>query len=235
MKLRHFTRFFTNGISIARIRDNPQIGKDPIMTTRSCSRKFCIAIAALGLGLSTSVPLFAADDAKDAGKDMADMKAKVEEQDNAVKSLQASFSDSTFVTVASMANNDEIKAAEAANSMSANEEVKKFAQHMIDDHTQAGTDLKALAEKKGWHVSDACDAKHMIALDEMKKMTGTAFDKSYVVAQVKDHEDAVALFKLAADKASDNDLKDFAKSKLPTFEDHLKMARKLESKLMANP
>jgi putative membrane protein len=164
---------------------------------------------------------------------MDDMHKKMEEQDKAVKDLKEHFDDASFVTIASMANNDEIKAGEAASSMSTNDDVKMFAKHMVDDHTKAGTEMKELAEKKGWHVSEMCDEKHKMALEELKKMTGTDFDKSYVVGQVKDHEDAIALFKLAADNASDADLKEWVKKEIPTFEDHLSMAKKLESKLMA--
>ena len=104
---------------------------------------------------------------------------------------------------------------------------------IIDDHTKAGDELKALAEKKNWKVSEECDAKHMMKAHEMKAMSGPDFDKSYIEAQVKDHEDAIALFKLAKEKASDNDLKDFASKTLPTFKEHLKDAKKLRDKLMS--
>ena len=197
--------------------------------------KCMLAIAAVGLGLSSSAVLLRADDMKMDSMSKEDMQKKMEEQDKAMKGLREHFDDATFVTVASMGNMDEIKAAEAAEKMSTNDDVKMFAQHMIEDHTKAGDEMKTLADKKGFHVSEMCDAKHMMAMEGMKKMSGADFDKAYVVAAVKDHEDTIALFKTAADNATDSDLKDFVKKEIPTFEDHLSMAKKLESKMMATP
>jgi putative membrane protein len=46
---------------------------------------------------------------------------------------------------------------------------------------------------------------------------------------VKDHEDAVALFKNEASAGSDAGLKTFAQQTLPTLEEHLRMAKALPS------
>jgi putative membrane protein len=168
-----------------------------------------------------------------AGMSDADMQQKMAEQEKTKQDLMANFNDADFVKVASMANQDEIDAAKAALAKTTNDDVKNFAQKMIDDHTQAGTELKSLAESKGWKASDHPDVKHLMAIKQMNTMNGADFDKAYATSAVADHEDAVALFKLAADKASDADLKAFASKELPTFEMHLKMAQDLEQKTAA--
>ena len=197
------------------------------------------AVAALSLGFGTMcTATFAQDAANPTGKQIpdknpsdADLQQKEAMQEKMKQDLTSNFNDADFVTVASLANQAEIDAAKAALAKTTNDDVKNFAQHMIDDHTAAGAELKALADGKGWQVSDRSDIKHMLALKEMNKMNGPDFDKAYSSQQVADHQDAVALFKLAADKASDADLKAFASKEVPTFETHLKMAQDLENKV----
>jgi putative membrane protein len=215
------------------------------------------AVAALSLGFGTACTLVRAQDtpqdkqtqdknpsaqpdknktddpSQTAGAVDADLQAKMAAQEKTKADLLANFNDADFVKVASMANQDEIDAAQAAVAKTTNDDVKNFAQHMIDDHTNAGTELKSLAEGKGWAISDKADVKHMLAIKDMQKMNNADFDKFYASSAVADHQEAIQLFKLAADKASDPDLKAFATNKIPTFEMHLKMAQDLEQKTAA--
>jgi len=219
-------------------------------------RSVVAAVAALSLGFGTVCTIARAQDAQDkqtqdknpaaqadksktgdssqnGGASDAELQQKMETQEKTKSDLLANFNDADFVKVASMANQDEIDAAQAAIAKTTNDDVKNFAQHMVDDHTKAGTELKALAEGKNWTVSDQGDVKHMRALKEIQKLNGADFDKAYATTQVADHQDAIQLFKLAADKASDPDLKAFASKEIPTFEMHLKMAQDLEQKTAA--
>lgn len=172
-------------------------------------------------------------DAPEAAMSDADMQQKMAEQEKTKQDLMANFNDADFVKVASMANNDEIDAAKAVLAKSTNDDVKGFAQHMIDDHTQAGKELSTLADAKGWKASKHADVKHLMAIKQMNTLSGADFDKSYATTAVADHQEAVALFKMASDKASDADLKAFAAKEEPTFEMHLKMAEDLEQKAAA--
>lgn len=199
---------------------------------------FCTSLRAQDRQTEDKNPAAAADKNKTADTDAntpaeADMQQKEQMQEKMKSDLKANFNDADFVKVASMANEDEIKAAQSALAKTTNDDVKTFAQHMIDDHTQAGTELKSLADSKGWTVSDTCDIKHMLAIKDLEKLIGPDFDKAYASSAVADHEDAVALFKVAADKASDSDLKAFASKMVPAFEHHLKMAQDLEGKTSA--
>jgi putative membrane protein len=212
------------------------------------------AVAAMSLGVGTACTISFAQNTPDAGaaknpaavpdkSNTAEMNAapmtepqmqqKMEDQEKMMADLQTNFNDANFVKVASMANQDEIDAANSAIKNSNSDDVKAFAQHMVDNHTKAGTELKSLADSKGWSVSDQSDVKHMMAITNMEKLSGSEFNKSYATSAVKDHEDAIALFTIASDKASDPDLKAFASKMLPTFKEHLKMAQDLETKVSA--
>jgi putative membrane protein len=62
---------------------------------------------------------------------------------------------------------------------------------------------------------------------ELKQKSGADFDRAYSKAMVKDHKEAVALFKSEAASGKNADLKAFAQTTLPTLESHLKMAESL--------
>jgi putative membrane protein len=61
--------------------------------------------------------------------------------------------------------------------------------------------------------------------------TGAAFDRGFIDAQVKAHQEAIALFEQEAKGGSDNELKAFAQKQLPGLRNHLKQAQDLQAKL----
>ena len=64
--------------------------------------------------------------------------------------------------------------------------------------------------------------------------SGAAFDRGFIEAQVKAHQEAVALFEKQANGGSDADLKAFAQKQLPGLRNHLKQAQDLQGKLGTN-
>ena len=61
--------------------------------------------------------------------------------------------------------------------------------------------------------------------------TGNAFDRGFIDAQVKAHQEAIALFEKQANSGSDSELKAFAQKQLPGLRNHLKQAQDLQAKL----
>jgi putative membrane protein len=59
-------------------------------------------------------------------------------------------------------------------------------------------------------------------------LNGAAFDKAYATMMVKDHHEAVALFKQESASGKNADFKAFAGATLPTLQEHLSMAEKLK-------
>jgi len=106
-----------------------------------------------------------------------------------------------------------------------NEQVRSFAQKMVDDHTAANDELKQMATGKNLTLPTDMDAKHQAAMTKLSGMTGADFDRAYMKQMVKDHEAAVKLFQRQSDRGTDADLKAFAAKHLPTLQGHLEMAR----------
>jgi putative membrane protein len=101
---------------------------------------------------------------------------------------------------------------------------------MVDDHTKAGNELKALADAKGVKVPDEPSMAQKASITVLASQEGAKFDKNYSESiGVKAHEDTVKLFKKAAADAKDADIKAFATKTLPTLEHHLQMAKELKT------
>lgn len=138
-------------------------------------------------------------------------------------------SDSKFMMMAATSDMNEISLSNQALSKSSNEEVKKFAQMMVDNHTKSTEELKPIAMSKNVTLPSDADAKHKAAAEKMSSASGSEFDTAYVKIMVKDHEKAVAMFQKEADSGKDAEAKAFAAKTLPALQGHLDMARKMSS------
>jgi putative membrane protein len=111
--------------------------------------------------------------------------------------------------------------------------VKEFGQHMITDHTRGNEELKAVASKKGIQLPTDLTSDQKSLMDKLTKLSGAAFDKEYISAMVRDHEEDVKDFQTQANEGTDPDVKAFAGKTLPTLQSHLQMARDAAKKVGA--
>jgi putative membrane protein len=144
-----------------------------------------------------------------------------------------SRSDRDFVTKAAQDGMAEVALGELAARQASNNEVKQFARRMIDDHTKANNELKELASKEGITFPNELSARQKALQDRLAKLSGANFDREYMSAMVKDHDNAVALFQKESRSGSNPELKAWAKKTLPTLLEHQKMARDLAGKVSA--
>jgi len=140
-------------------------------------------------------------------------------------------SDSEFITKAAQGGMAEVQMGQLAVSHASNPAVKAFGKRMIDDHTKANDELKAVAAKKGIAVPVAVDAKEKATIDRLSNLNGAAFDRAYMHDMVKDHEEDVAEFQRESNNGADPDVKAFAAKTLPTLQEHLKIAQDTEPKV----
>jgi len=133
-----------------------------------------------------------------------------------------------FVNKAAVSNMFEIDSSKVALERAKSQEVKTFAQQMIDDHTKAGEELKQTVSKIGsGPVPETLDAGHKADLSALSNKSGADFDRAYSLAQRKAHDDAVTLFSAFADSGAQADLKAFAAKTLPTLKMHQEHAKAL--------
>jgi putative membrane protein len=136
-----------------------------------------------------------------------------------------------FMMEAARGGMAEVELSRVATTKSQNAEVKKFANQMIQDHTNANAELKQLAGKKNVTLPADLDAEHKALKDKLSGLSGAEFDKEYVNAMLADHEKSVNLFKAQADGGTDADAKAFAAKTLPKLQGHLDMVKGMQSKM----
>jgi putative membrane protein len=119
----------------------------------------------------------------------------------------------------------EVELSQLASQRAASNEVKQFAQQMIQDHTRANNKLSQLAKQKGVTLPTEMDAQHKALRTQLEKISGRSFDQQYMNAMETDHAKTVALFQSQTQQGQDPDVTAFAATTLPKLQQHWQMAR----------
>ena len=124
---------------------------------------------------------------------------------------------------------NQIAAARQALDMSKNDQVRRFAQTMLDEHGKALDSITALAQAKHVSLPTEADAAHQKPAARLQKMHGDSFDKAYIQqAGLNDHSKVHSMLQKDASKARDADLKALVAGMAPTVAAHLDAAKNLQ-------
>src|SRR5580700_4576930 len=82
-----------------------------------------------------------------------------------------SAADKKFVREAAQGGLAEVELGKLATEKASNDEVKKFGQHMVDDHTKAGDELKEVASSKGIQIAQQLSAKDKLTKERLSKLS----------------------------------------------------------------
>src|SRR4051812_28138794 len=134
-----------------------------------------------------------------------------------------SAKDKSFMKEAAQGGMMEVDMGKVAQQKGKSADVKKFGSTMVADHTKAGNELMGIAKKKGVDLSKE-KGKTM-------KLNDATFDKEYINAMVKDHEEDLAAFQAEAKNGSDADVKAFASKTSAMIKRHLDMAKAAQAKM----
>lgn len=134
--------------------------------------------------------------------------------------------DRQFAVKAAKDGAEEVVLGRLATEQGQSQAVKTFGQHMVDDHTRAGEELKTAARQDGIDLPGDTGTKSP-GRERLASLRGAEFDRAYAQQMVQDHEKAVALFRRHAQSDGQSHVKAFAQKTLPTLEQHLRMAREL--------
>jgi putative membrane protein len=136
--------------------------------------------------------------------------------------------DREFIRSAMEAGNTEVILGKLAQEKSTSEEIKKFGERMVQDHSKAGEQLKAIAKKLGFKPPSEPEAKKKEdVITMLEDLSDDEFNMSYSMVMVKAHKQAVSLFQKQAKEGDAPELRQFAEKALPVLQEHLKMARNL--------
>ncbi|MDM5179620.1 DUF4142 domain-containing protein [Massilia sp. DJPM01] len=143
-------------------------------------------------------------------------------------SAAISSADRKIVTDLAMANMAEIEVARTAQGKSQDDQVKKYAQQMIDDHTKALGEVRQLAQTKGITLPATLDRAHKARAGKLAALSGAAFDRAYIAqAGVAEHKKTHGMLARAQGRAKDADIKALLTRMTPTVDQHLHAAQDL--------
>lgn len=146
------------------------------------------------------------------------------------RSAKLARADESFLKQADQNGLAEVESSKLALTKAQNQQVKAFAQQMVDDHTKANDELKALAQSKGVELPNQPSLAQRAKMKLLEKSDPENFDRRYIEQMgVEAHEDTVELFQKAAREARDADVKSYASTTLPKLQEHLKMAQDLKA------
>jgi len=128
---------------------------------------------------------------------------------------------SEFLVKAANGGLAEVKLAQLAKDKAKDSAVQHFADMMITDHGGANEKVKTLAAERNVTLPAEPGEDEQKKASDLSKKTGADFDKAYVNAMVKGHEETLDMFKKASAKITDAPVKAFIDNTIPVIEHHL--------------
>jgi putative membrane protein len=188
-------------------------------------RKLAAAAAVAVLALSPAV----AQEAKK--KDTQASRTDTQSAGRDAKKGSLAGGDMKYLRQIAEANLAEVRAGKLGASKASSGEVKKFAQHMVDDHSKMLSEIRSMAKAKNAQLPSQPSKKHQDAMKKLQSASGDGFDKAFMTQMVKDHEEALKLVQDASKNAKDKELKAAAEKATPEIEKHLEMAKGVAASL----
>jgi putative membrane protein len=147
------------------------------------------------------------------------------------------LTDPQIAAIVVAANQVDIDAGNLALEKTKNEDVKKFAQQMVTDHTAVNKAAVDLVTKLKVTPEESDASKGLVAggadnRAKLEKLDGAEFDKAYVDNEVAYHKAVIdTLDQKLIPSASNEELKNTLVGVKPAFDEHLKHAEMLQSQL----
>lgn len=138
------------------------------------------------------------------------------------------MSDADFAKQAAEGGAAEVKLGQLAQEKGSNDAVKDFGKMMVNDHTEAGEQLKSIAAQQNIKLPDELNKHDQGVYNKLSKLSGEAFDRAYAKEMVNDHRKDIDDFQQEASSGQIQPIKDFANQTLPTLQKHLKSAREMQ-------
>jgi putative membrane protein len=139
--------------------------------------------------------------------------------------------DKEFVANVEKINIQERELGRLAQPKSQNDDVKDYGKMLERDHSEALEKLVDVMKKNGIPQTKGLPQAQDEAINKLRRLSGSAFDRQFVDMMVEGHQKAVEMFKEEANTAQNKDVRDYAKDTLPTLEKHLRDAKNLQLKL----
>lgn len=141
--------------------------------------------------------------------------------------------DEDFMLQAARLNLAAVELGKVADSISTRDSVRNFGTMMMEYYTLAQNDLISLSNNWSVTIPATPDSATLAMRQRLMLLTGTAFDTTYINAQVTGHQAAVAMYQLRVDSTKVATVRSYATKHLPTLRNHLETALRIQAMLNA--
>jgi putative membrane protein len=144
---------------------------------------------------------------------------------------KTSRSTASFVKNATIGSKFAVDSSRLAAEKAQNPDVKSFAQRLADDYGKKSDELKQMVQQAGMPTVDpVLDARRAAMMRKLQAApAGAKFDRAYIDAQAKAHNQAVPMFRRYSRFGDNPELKQFAASNLPDLQENQKLIKNLRS------
>jgi putative membrane protein len=114
----------------------------------------------------------------------------------------------------------EVQLGKLAAQKSSKDDVKSFAQKMVDDHVDLNKQLANTADEMGLRLPKTMSAAGKAEYEKLKSMSGSDFDTEYITFMAKTHHEDYRDFRTEVTVATDPNLKAFIGKVAPVLREH---------------
>jgi putative membrane protein len=147
------------------------------------------------------------------------------------------LTDDQILEVVTVANKGEIEQARLAQQKAKDPRVKKFAAMMLQHHSEANQKNLAMAQRLGLKPAESETSQKLTSdttqiTDTLKPLSGVDFDRSYIDAQIKEHQAVLELMdQRLLPNAKNDELRSAIQNFRPKVEMHLREAQAIQAAL----
>lgn len=194
----------------------------------NCGKKMAAVAGAILLSGGLCLAQMAQQPSGPAGQTPGQNNPAMDSQMNAMNAPgQPSPLDKMFVSKALQGGMAEVQLGQLTLQKSSNDQVKQFAQRMIDDHTKLGEQMKPVAQQLGVSDPKGVSKKDKATMAKLQALSGPAYDEAYIRDMVKDHKQDLSEFQTEASSGQDQTVKDAANQGSKVIAQHLQMIQQL--------
>jgi putative membrane protein len=124
-----------------------------------------------------------------------------------------------------------VELARLALSKGSSDEVRGFAQRMLEASEKINNELKPFLKTQQLPVPTEIDARHKVTRDWLMTLSGPSFDRAYMAAMNAKLTNDATFYQRAALMGNDPDVKTWAAGALPLVQEHLKIANAINQKI----
>lgn len=146
-----------------------------------------------------------------------------QDQNAAMHSMQ----DKAFVKKAAEGGLAEVRMGKLAEQKSNSQDVKQFAQKMVNDHTQLNEQMRPIAQQLGVSSPQSLSKKDKKEMAKLENLSGQQFDDAYIKCELKDHKKDLSDFRQEASDTQNTQLKQAAQQGAQVIDGHLHLIEEI--------